>query len=127
MPMKMKNKIAGAAVVLAAAAGFGKAFGIPPVEAPAAALRYRASCSLVDFNSVDGYVSNLSPDTYRVAGAARFKFSTAKSMSHPDLLVQANGEIPPGETVRVSRSHLPFELLPGETCRFKVTGAIRKE
>jgi hypothetical protein len=125
--MNTKNKIAIAALVSAALLGLHEARGIPPVQTPETPLHYQASCSIVDFNSVDGYVSNLSTDVYRVQGQARFKFRLENSMSHPQILVTTDNVIQPGETARVSRTHLTFTLLAGETCRFDVKGAIRKE
>ncbi|MFI5348672.1 MAG: hypothetical protein ACHQ2Z_03940 [Elusimicrobiota bacterium] len=123
----MKYKIACAAVVSASLLGLREARGIPPVQTPGAALHYQASCSVIDLNSIDGYVTNLSTDVYRVQGQARFKFRLASSMSHPQILVTTDSAIQPGETARVSRARLAFTLLPGETCLFDVKAAIRKE
>lgn len=126
--MNHKERIAGAIVVFSALAAFSRAFGIPPVKAPPAdERRYSASCSIIRPKTLEGYVSSLSTDTYLVQGEVRFRFDSAQSMSRPEILVQADGVIPAGKTVLVASAPQTFELLPGETCRFSVKGAIRKQ
>ena len=80
----------------------------------------------VDSNSVDGYVTNLGSDTVQVTGEVRFIFSEENSMSRPAIVYPANTLVPAGQTARVARVKLAFQLRPGETCRFEVADAIRK-
>lgn len=89
-------------------------------------LYYQATCAVIESSSVDGYVSNLSQDVYQVYGNARFTFTSTYSMAHPDILVQVNGIIPAGQTVRVARARLAFQLRPGESCAFDIKNGIRK-
>ena len=116
-----------AAALGAVALGSWKTAGglASPADQPGA-LSYQTRCALVDFNSADGYVTNLSADTYQVIGQARFVFSAANSMSRPAILFAANSMIPAGQTVRVARVKLAFQPLPDETCSFEVKDAIMK-
>ena len=100
--------------------------GIPPAADSPGALRYETSCAVIDSNSVDGYVTNQSPDVYQVTGQVRFVFSAANSMSRPAIVYAANSMVQAGQSVRVARVKLAFQPLPGETCRFEVKDAIRK-
>jgi hypothetical protein len=77
-------------------------------------------------NSVEGYVTNQSPDPYAVNGQVRFVFSAQDSMSRPAIVTPADSLIPPGQTVRVTSVKLTFRPQAGETCRFEVEGALRK-
>jgi hypothetical protein len=109
-----------AALAAAALASWQSAGGQP------SSLTYSTSCSVIDLNSADGYVTNLSPDTYQVSGPTHFTFTTANSMSRPAILYVANSIVQAGQTVRVARVKLPFVPLPEETCRYEVDSAIRK-
>ena len=117
-----------AAVGFAACTGLSSARGIPSAPVPPVEeLHYHASCSVIDSDSLDGYVSNLSTDTYLVQGEVRFKFVSANSMSRPEIVVQTDSVIPAGKTVLISHARLMLLLLPGETCRFYVKDVIRKQ
>lgn len=99
------------------------------LAAPALAadgLRYTTNCAVVEANSVDGFVSNQSADTYKVYGEVKFIFTPPGSMSRPAVLVQVDSLIPGGESARVARARLAFMPMPGETCRFDVSGQLRK-
>jgi hypothetical protein len=89
-------------------------------------LRYTTNCVVVELNSVEGYVTNQSPDPYAVNGQVRFVFSAQDSMSRPAIVTPADSLIPPGKTVRVTSVKLTFRPQAGETCRFEVEGALRK-
>jgi hypothetical protein len=89
-------------------------------------LRYQTRCELLASQFVGGYVSNQSQDAYQVNGQVQFVFSSAGSVSHPQLAVAADGLVPPGGSVRVAYAHMAFQLSPGETCGFDVESAIRK-
>ena len=123
--MKFKDLAIRAALLSAVFAG--PIYSRISAAQPAQDLHYQASCTVIESESLDGYVANLSPDTYLVQGMVRFRFYSADSMSRPELLVPTDSLIPPGKIVRVVRAQLTFELRPGETCRFTVNNAIRKQ
>jgi hypothetical protein len=93
---------------------------------PPGDLRYTTRCVVVELNSVEGYVTNQSLDSYEVSGQVRFVFSAQDSMSRPAIVTPAASLIPAGQTVRVTSVKLTFRPLAGETCRFEVEGALRK-
>ena len=95
--------------------------------AAAVALRYATDCIVIGSSSVDGYVTNQSTDTYHVVGQVRFVFSAADSMSRPAIVEAESSAVPAGQTARVARVKLAFQPLPGESCRFEVKDAIRKD
>jgi hypothetical protein len=95
-------------------------------QPPAAFLHYDSRCGL-NGTSVDGYVTNLSQDAYQVSGAVRFIFVRSNSMSRPGITATADSLIPPGQTVRVASVQLAFQPDYGDTCRFDVAGAVRKQ
>ncbi|MFI5361820.1 MAG: hypothetical protein ACHQ49_07605 [Elusimicrobiota bacterium] len=117
----------GAAFAAAALAALAAAFGVPWARGTDDEPHYQTNCSVVEPDAAEGYVSNASPDLYRVSGVVRFKFLEANSMSRPVLQAQADSLIPAGETVRVARVQLTSRLRPGEACLFDVTDAIRKQ
>lgn len=93
---------------------------------PPAVLNYATSCAVIDANSADGYVTNLSTNTYQVTGPVRFVFSSPNDMSRPAIVYTANGIIPAGQTVRIARVKLAFQARPEETCQFEIKDAVRK-
>ena len=100
--------------------------GFLTAQVPPPLLRYHTSCALHESRSVEGYVTNLSGDMYQISGKVRFNFYSANTMSHPELLLEANAFIPAGATVRVVQAQVFFQLTPGETCAFDVSAAIGK-
>ena len=122
---KSRRWIWGAALSGAVLASLGTVRKTPSSADPGG-LYYQATCAVVEANSIDGYVSNLSQEAYQVYGQVRFTFSAGNSMSHPDILVPASGIVPPGQTLRVARARLAFQLRPGETCAFDVKNGIRR-
>ena len=95
-------------------------------EAPGV-LSYATSCAMVDPDSADGYVTNQGQGSaYVVLGTVQFIFTADNSMSHPAVAFNANTIVPAGQSVRVAHVKLPFDPLPGETCRFEVKDAISK-
>lgn len=93
---------------------------------PPAVLNYATSCAIIDANSADGYVTNLSTNTYQVTGPVRFVFSSPNDMSRPAIAYTANSMIQGGQTVRVARVKLAFQPRPEETCHFEIKDAVRK-
>ena len=93
--------------------------------APPAVVNYATSCAVIG-GSADGYVTNLSTETYHVTGPVRFVFSSGIDMSRPSVGFTANSAIPPGQTVLVARTKLAFQPAPADACGFEVGEAIRK-
>ena len=125
--MKRKRRSAFAALIGTALAAFAFERAVPKSSAQDGELHYRTRCSLVEPNSLDGFVSNASQDTYQVRGEVRFKFVESNSMSRPEIVAPADSLIRGGETARVLRVPLSFALRPDEECVFDVAEAIRKE
>ncbi|MFI5360928.1 MAG: hypothetical protein ACHQ49_03065 [Elusimicrobiota bacterium] len=118
--------ILGLSLSAASLAALVKVRGFPSAL-NARAPSYDTSCAIADAAAaVDGYVSNTSPDSYRVAGEVRFSFPVVNATPRPDILVQADGPIPAGQTARIARARLAFPLRPGESCAFDVKNALRK-
>ncbi len=116
----------GAAFVALASLGLLAARRVSSAQAPPADLRYQTRCDVVDWNLVDGYVSNLSRDTYLILGEVRFTFFSANSMSRPQSLLIINRTLRPGETAQVAEAKMSPNLTPGEVCSFDVRAAIRR-
>jgi hypothetical protein len=112
---------------VAALAIIGKDRGLPASGAPVAPLSYLTRCAVIESNSIDGFVSNQSPDSYRVRGEVRITFVAGGGASRPEMLVQSDVQVPAGETVRVARARLDPPLRAGETCRLDVEAALRRE
>ena len=91
----------------------------------AAPLNYATSCAVIG-DTVDGYVTNASQNTYQVTGPVRFVFSTPADMGRPSVTYTANSLIPAGQTARVAHVKLAFTPNPGDTCSFEVNEAVRK-
>jgi hypothetical protein len=89
-------------------------------------LSYSTSCAVLDSGSADGYVTNLSEDTYQISGEVRLIFTRPGSMSRPAVTATADSLIPPGQTARVASVRLAFSPDPAGSCRFDVAGAIRR-
>lgn len=112
---------------VAALAIIGKDRGLPASGASVAPLNYLTRCAVVESNSIDGFVSNQSPDSYRALGEVRFVFTAGGGEPRSEILVQSNVQVPAGATARVARARLDHPLGAGETCRLDVEGALRKE
>jgi hypothetical protein len=100
--------------------------GFLSAQTPPPILRYQTSCTINEARYVDGYVTNLSGDIYQVNGSVRFNFHMANTMSHPEVLLEANAFIPAGATILVARAQVLFQATPGEFCSFDVTQSIGK-
>lgn len=96
------------------------------LAAETGALAYDTNCVVDQSNTLDGYVANRSLDQYQVTGEVQFSFWIGNSMSRPVIQLPGSGVVPSGQTVRVARTRLLFQLKPGEQCRLDVTNAIRK-
>ena len=120
----MNRKGRAAAAALLGAAALEAFAGTPAADE---GLNYQTSCSAVASNMIEGYVSNGSQDLYQVHGSVRFTFVQANSMSRRDIQIQADSEIPAGETARVASAQLTFGLRPNEACFFDVKETIRKQ
>ncbi|MCM2303534.1 MAG: hypothetical protein NDJ72_02440 [Elusimicrobia bacterium] len=112
--------VLGAAVMSGVVLERSKAQFTPPGSVP-----YQTGCEAVDATTVEGFVRNNGTGMVRVDGLVRFTFTVANSMSRPAVSVQGSALIPPGRTVSVARARLVWSLMPGETCQFDVTGALR--
>jgi hypothetical protein len=91
----------------------------------AAPLNYATSCAVVG-DSVDGYVTNASSNTYQVTGPVRFVFSSPADMGRPSVTDNANALIPAGRTERVAHAKLAFTPEPGDACSFELGETVRK-
>ena len=88
-------------------------------------LNYATSCA-VSGNTVDGYVTNASSNTYQVTGPVRFVFSSAADMARPAVTYPANSLIGPGQTQRVAHVTLGFSPVSGDSCSFEVEESVKK-
>jgi hypothetical protein len=91
----------------------------------AAPLNYATSCAVLG-DTVDGYVTNASSNTYQVTGPVRFVFSSAADMGRPSVTYTANSLIPAGQTARVAHVQLAFTPSPGDACSFELSEAVSK-
>jgi hypothetical protein len=124
--MKILKPCLAAALAASVLASRESAADTPTAANPPAVLSFATSCAVVDEHSADGYVTNLSTDTYQVTGAAQFVFSSQNDATRPSLVTTANSMIPAGQTARVAHVKLASRPLPGEKCWFEVDDAIRK-
>jgi hypothetical protein len=111
------------------AAALGAVFlsTIPRAADAPGALSYATSCVLVAPDSADGFVTNQGQgSSYLVNGVVQFIFTADNSISHPAISFTAASIVPAGQTVRVAHINLPFDPLPGETCRLEVKDALSK-
>lgn len=92
----------------------------------AAPLNYATSCAVIG-DTVDGYVTNASSNTYQVTGPVRFVFASANDMARPSVTYTANSLIPAGQTARVAHVKLAFAPSPGDTCSFEVTESVPRK
>lgn len=123
----MANKAGWSIVAALSVAAFlavleqsGNAQFVPPAVSP-----YQTGCEAIDPNTVEGFVTNIGTGILRIDGLVRFSFTVANSMSRPSVQVQAAALIPPGRTVGVAKARLVWSLMPGESCRLDLTGAVR--
>jgi hypothetical protein len=93
---------------------------------PPGDLHFTTNCVVFEMDSVEGYVTNQSQDTYQVNGQVRFVFLAHDSISRPAIVTPANSMVPPGETVRVTSIKLTFRPQAGESCRFEVADVLSK-
>ena len=91
----------------------------------AAPLNYATSCAVMG-DTVDGYVTNASSNTYQVTGAVRFVFASPGDMGRPSVTYTANSLIPAGQTARVAHVKLAFTPNPGDTCSFELNETVSK-
>jgi len=92
----------------------------------AAPLNYATSCAVIG-DTVDGYVTNASQNTYQVTGQVRFVFASQADMGRPAVTYPANSLIPAGQTARVAHVKLSFTPNPGDTCSFEVGDNLKKQ
>jgi len=118
----MKTFIAAFAAAAGLAVGIARgATSVTPIVEP----RFQTGCVVVDARTVEGFLTNVSPDLIRVAGPIRFTFVLSNSMSRPTVQVQTAVLAPPGMTVSVGRAQLLGDVLPSETCQLDVSDAVR--
>lgn len=110
--------------LLAAAALLAAALAVAGLPDAAATLPPTA-CVSVDETTVTGLVTNPGPDVLRVEGMVRFVFIAANTMSRPTIQVPSAVLIPPGRTMNVALARVGSSLLPSESCRLDVSGAVR--
>lgn len=91
----------------------------------AAPLNYATSCAVTG-DTVDGYVTNASSNTYQVTGPVRFVWSSPSDMGRPSVTYTANSLIPAGQTARVAHVKLAFTPNPSDTCSFELGENVRK-
>lgn len=112
-----------------AAALVGAAFAaraLPDVLGADVVPAYETTCVMSEPGILDGYVSNRSLDALQVSGPVQFTFSSGSSMTRPAITVSASGLIASGQTARVARTRLPFQLRPDEQCHLDIKDAVRK-
>ncbi|MDD5301988.1 MAG: hypothetical protein PHS14_02680 [Elusimicrobia bacterium] len=121
---KAKRRFLCAALGVAACFALWELRAAPPAVGPAAP-PYATRCSVVDANTVEGFVTNLGPALLQVNGTVSFSFTVANSMSRPTVQAPGAALIPSGQTASVARAQLVWSLMPSEVCQLDVSGAVR--
>lgn len=126
--MKVHWSRAGALALCAGILAVHRLSAVSPPPQPRAPedLKYVTACAAAEPNEVDGFVTNQSADPYVVNGEVRFTFQIGGTMSRPDILVFVDGGVPAGQTTRIARARVAFDLRGGESCSFDVASSIRK-